>query len=182
MSLLWLQVQTLPPVVIWWAVHHVHKYSCRAVRGTHTDTYTQNTTLNLNACVFQSAAAAPSPVMGNMPPNDAMPGGPMPPGFFQVWLSPSVAVLLTPPSLHLLQKHPDLSLYHSSISDSSKTNQRHFRQYLHILWTPSPAPGDCLSLIQSCFKGVLKKTEAFRICLPTDNHFTLQLKHQKHQN
>lgn len=35
--------------------------------------------------VFQSAAAAPSPVMGNMPPNDAMPGGPMPPGFFQVF-------------------------------------------------------------------------------------------------
>ncbi|TWW71903.1 Single-stranded DNA-binding protein 2 [Takifugu flavidus] len=31
----------------------------------------------------ESAAAAPSPVMGNMPPNDAMPGGPMPPGFFQ---------------------------------------------------------------------------------------------------
>ncbi|KAK2835673.1 hypothetical protein Q5P01_016157 [Channa striata] len=30
-----------------------------------------------------SAAAAPSPVMGNMPPNDGMPGGPMPPGFFQ---------------------------------------------------------------------------------------------------
>lgn len=41
--------------------------------------------------VFQSAAAAPSPVMGNMPPNDGMPGGPMPPGFFQVRsaLSPS---------------------------------------------------------------------------------------------
>lgn len=34
--------------------------------------------------LFQSAAAAPSPVMGNMPPNDGMPGGPMPPGFFQV--------------------------------------------------------------------------------------------------
>lgn len=34
--------------------------------------------------VLQSAAAAPSPVMGNMPPNDGMPGGPMPPGFFQV--------------------------------------------------------------------------------------------------
>lgn len=34
--------------------------------------------------VSQSAAAAPSPVMGNMPPNDGMPGGPMPPGFFQV--------------------------------------------------------------------------------------------------
>ncbi|KAI4899992.1 hypothetical protein NFI96_014497 [Prochilodus magdalenae] len=31
----------------------------------------------------ESAAAAPSPVMGNMPPNDGMPGGPMPPGFFQ---------------------------------------------------------------------------------------------------
>uniref|UniRef100_A0A671WQ82 Single stranded DNA binding protein 4 n=1 Tax=Sparus aurata TaxID=8175 RepID=A0A671WQ82_SPAAU len=30
-----------------------------------------------------SAAAAPSPVMGNMPPNDGMPGGPMPPAFFQ---------------------------------------------------------------------------------------------------
>ncbi|KAK3540534.1 hypothetical protein QTP70_034090 [Hemibagrus guttatus] len=30
-----------------------------------------------------SAAAAPSPVMGNMPPGDGMPGGPMPPGFFQ---------------------------------------------------------------------------------------------------
>uniref|UniRef100_A0A3B4DCN4 LisH domain-containing protein n=1 Tax=Pygocentrus nattereri TaxID=42514 RepID=A0A3B4DCN4_PYGNA len=31
-----------------------------------------------------SAAAAPSPVLGNMPPGDGMPGGPMPPGFFQV--------------------------------------------------------------------------------------------------
>uniref|UniRef100_W5MEG5 Single stranded DNA binding protein 4 n=1 Tax=Lepisosteus oculatus TaxID=7918 RepID=W5MEG5_LEPOC len=30
-----------------------------------------------------SAAAAPSPVMGNMPPSDGMPGGPMPPSFFQ---------------------------------------------------------------------------------------------------
>ncbi|XP_033623670.1 single-stranded DNA-binding protein 3 isoform X6 [Fukomys damarensis] len=32
---------------------------------------------------FQSAAAAPSPVLGNIPPNDGMPGGPIPPGFFQ---------------------------------------------------------------------------------------------------
>ncbi|KAM7246049.1 hypothetical protein CapIbe_002347 [Capra ibex] len=31
----------------------------------------------------QSAAAAPSPVLGNIPPNDGMPGGPIPPGFFQ---------------------------------------------------------------------------------------------------
>ncbi|NXX47178.1 SSBP4 protein, partial [Tricholaema leucomelas] len=31
-----------------------------------------------------SAAAAPSPVMGNLPPGDGMPGGPMPPAFFQV--------------------------------------------------------------------------------------------------
>ncbi|XP_025922897.1 single-stranded DNA-binding protein 4, partial [Apteryx rowi] len=31
----------------------------------------------------QSAAAAPSPVMGNMPPSDGLPGAPMPPGFFQ---------------------------------------------------------------------------------------------------
>uniref|UniRef100_A0A669E5E9 Single stranded DNA binding protein 3b n=1 Tax=Oreochromis niloticus TaxID=8128 RepID=A0A669E5E9_ORENI len=30
-----------------------------------------------------SAAAAPSPVMGGMPPGDGMPGGPMPPAFFQ---------------------------------------------------------------------------------------------------
>uniref|UniRef100_A0A8C8A6Y4 Single stranded DNA binding protein 3b n=1 Tax=Oryzias sinensis TaxID=183150 RepID=A0A8C8A6Y4_9TELE len=30
-----------------------------------------------------SAAAAPSPVMGGMPPGEGMPGGPMPPGFFQ---------------------------------------------------------------------------------------------------
>uniref|UniRef100_A0A673ISP4 Single-stranded DNA-binding protein 3-like n=1 Tax=Sinocyclocheilus rhinocerous TaxID=307959 RepID=A0A673ISP4_9TELE len=35
-----------------------------------------------------SAAAAPSPVMGNMPPNDGMTGGPMPPGFFQPFMSP----------------------------------------------------------------------------------------------
>lgn len=53
--------------------------------------------------LFQSAAAAPSPVMGNMPPNDAMPGGPMPPGFFQVHAAPSAATLLTPPSLHYHQ-------------------------------------------------------------------------------
>eukprot|EP00079_Xenopus_tropicalis_P021543 XP_012812890.1 PREDICTED: single-stranded DNA-binding protein 2 isoform X3 [Xenopus tropicalis] len=31
----------------------------------------------------QSAAAAPSPVLGNMPPGDGMPVGPVPPGFFQ---------------------------------------------------------------------------------------------------
>ncbi|XP_038650649.1 single-stranded DNA-binding protein 3a isoform X1 [Scyliorhinus torazame] len=30
-----------------------------------------------------SAAAAPSPVLGNIPPNDGIPGGPIPPGFFQ---------------------------------------------------------------------------------------------------
>ncbi|KAM9479730.1 single-stranded DNA-binding protein 3-like isoform 2-T2 [Salvelinus alpinus] len=30
-----------------------------------------------------SAAAAPSPVMGGMPPGEGMPSGPMPPGFFQ---------------------------------------------------------------------------------------------------
>uniref|UniRef100_A0A9J7Y8Q6 Single stranded DNA binding protein 2b n=1 Tax=Cyprinus carpio carpio TaxID=630221 RepID=A0A9J7Y8Q6_CYPCA len=31
-----------------------------------------------------SAAAAPSPVLGNMPPGEGMPVGPVPPGFFQV--------------------------------------------------------------------------------------------------
>nr|XP_061790782.1 single-stranded DNA-binding protein 3-like isoform X20 [Nerophis lumbriciformis] len=38
-----------------------------------------------------SAAAAPSPVMGGMPPGDGMPGGPMPPGFFQSFMSPRFA-------------------------------------------------------------------------------------------
>lgn len=33
---------------------------------------------------LQSAAAAPSPVMGSIAPNDAMAAGPMAPGFFQV--------------------------------------------------------------------------------------------------
>lgn len=31
-----------------------------------------------------SAAAAPSPVLGNIPPGDSMAVGPVPPGFFQV--------------------------------------------------------------------------------------------------
>uniref|UniRef100_A0A3Q3FSR2 Single stranded DNA binding protein 2a n=1 Tax=Kryptolebias marmoratus TaxID=37003 RepID=A0A3Q3FSR2_KRYMA len=31
-----------------------------------------------------SAAAAPSPVLGNLPPGESMPVGPVPPGFFQV--------------------------------------------------------------------------------------------------
>ncbi|KAG9488039.1 hypothetical protein GDO78_007700, partial [Eleutherodactylus coqui] len=35
-----------------------------------------------------SAAAAPSPVLGNMPPGDGMPVGPVPPGFFQPFMSP----------------------------------------------------------------------------------------------
>uniref|UniRef100_A0A8C2TLV0 Single stranded DNA binding protein 4 n=1 Tax=Coturnix japonica TaxID=93934 RepID=A0A8C2TLV0_COTJA len=35
-----------------------------------------------------SAAAAPSPVMGNLPPSDGMAGGPMAPGFFQVQYPP----------------------------------------------------------------------------------------------
>ncbi|XP_030365409.1 single-stranded DNA-binding protein 4 isoform X2 [Strigops habroptila] len=35
-----------------------------------------------------SAAAAPSPVMGNLPPGDGIPGGPMPPAFFQPFMSP----------------------------------------------------------------------------------------------
>lgn len=35
---------------------------------------------------LQSAAAAPSPVMGTMAPNDAMAPGPVAPGFFQVWV------------------------------------------------------------------------------------------------
>ncbi|XP_012519928.1 PREDICTED: single-stranded DNA-binding protein 2 [Propithecus coquereli] len=36
----------------------------------------------------RSAAAAPSPVLGNIPPGDGMPVGPVPPGFFQPFMSP----------------------------------------------------------------------------------------------
>ncbi|XP_056328919.1 single-stranded DNA-binding protein 3a isoform X4 [Danio aesculapii] len=44
-----------------------------------------------------SAAAAPSPVLGNMPPGDGMPGGPIPPGFFQPFMSPRYAGGPRPP-------------------------------------------------------------------------------------
>lgn len=44
----------------------------------------------------QSAAAAPSPVLGNIPPNDGMPGGPIPPGFFQVRAGPLSFAPFTP--------------------------------------------------------------------------------------
>nr|XP_046175802.1 single-stranded DNA-binding protein 3-like [Oncorhynchus gorbuscha] len=52
-----------------------------------------------------SAAAAPSPVMGNMPPNDGMPGGPMPPGFFQVihLFIPLFCYLPRPPTLRIVK-------------------------------------------------------------------------------
>ena len=36
---------------------------------------------------YLQSAAAPSPALGQMPPNDGMPGGPMPPGFFQVTMT-----------------------------------------------------------------------------------------------
>ncbi|XP_063214332.1 single-stranded DNA-binding protein 4 isoform X3 [Chroicocephalus ridibundus] len=42
----------------------------------------------LGCGILQSAAAAPSPVMGTLPPGDGMPGGPMPPAFFQPFMSP----------------------------------------------------------------------------------------------
>uniref|UniRef100_A0A8C8DJY1 Single stranded DNA binding protein 4 n=1 Tax=Oryzias sinensis TaxID=183150 RepID=A0A8C8DJY1_9TELE len=67
-----------------------------------------------------SAAAAPSPVMGNMPPNDAMPGGPMPPGFFQVFhlsfvicLSPS-----HPPSQCLTLRNKKHLIFHYCVFSS----------------------------------------------------------------
>ncbi|XP_065132038.1 single-stranded DNA-binding protein 3a isoform X4 [Paramisgurnus dabryanus] len=44
-----------------------------------------------------SAAAAPSPVLGNMTPGDGMPGGPMPPRFFQPFMSPRYAGGPRPP-------------------------------------------------------------------------------------
>lgn len=85
--------------------------------------------------MFQSAAAAPSPVMGNMPPNDAMPGGPMPPGFFQVRPSApphlSAALLFSPPYIYFLRTPSHLTPS-SSISDS-KTSHSDSWQNLHIL-------------------------------------------------
>ncbi|XP_061762316.1 single-stranded DNA-binding protein 2 isoform X2 [Nerophis ophidion] len=36
----------------------------------------------------ESAAAAPSPVLGSLPPGEGMPVGPVPPGFFQPFMSP----------------------------------------------------------------------------------------------
>ncbi|KAK6484632.1 single-stranded DNA-binding protein 3 isoform X3 [Huso huso] len=44
-----------------------------------------------------SAAAAPSPVLGNIPSSDGMPGGPIPPGFFQPFMSPRYAGGPRPP-------------------------------------------------------------------------------------
>ncbi|TRY87525.1 hypothetical protein DNTS_007086, partial [Danionella cerebrum] len=45
----------------------------------------------------QSAAAAPSPVLGTMPSSDGMPGGPMPSSFFQPFMSPRYAGGPRPP-------------------------------------------------------------------------------------
>uniref|UniRef100_A0A3B4AJL8 Uncharacterized protein n=1 Tax=Periophthalmus magnuspinnatus TaxID=409849 RepID=A0A3B4AJL8_9GOBI len=63
------------------------------------------------ACVYQrtysmwtdpgpqvsSAAAAPSPVLGSLPPGEGMPVGPVPPGFFQPFMSPRYAGGPRPP-------------------------------------------------------------------------------------
>ncbi|XP_063469240.1 single-stranded DNA-binding protein 3 isoform X16 [Capricornis sumatraensis] len=57
-----------------------------------------------------SAAAAPSPVLGNIPPNDGMPGGPIPPGFFQPFMSPRYAGGPRPPIRMGNQTDPWLSL------------------------------------------------------------------------
>ncbi|XP_074007736.1 single-stranded DNA-binding protein 3 isoform X16 [Numenius arquata] len=57
-----------------------------------------------------SAAAAPSPVLGNIPPNDGMPGGPIPPGFFQPFMSPRYAGGPRPPIRMGNQADPWLSL------------------------------------------------------------------------
>uniref|UniRef100_A0A8C9XPX4 Single stranded DNA binding protein 2a n=1 Tax=Sander lucioperca TaxID=283035 RepID=A0A8C9XPX4_SANLU len=43
-----------------------------------------------------SAAAAPSPVLGNLPPGEGMPVGPVPPGFFQVSGNLQYSVVIQP--------------------------------------------------------------------------------------
>ncbi|GLD75510.1 single-stranded DNA-binding protein 3-like protein [Lates japonicus] len=72
---------------------------------------------------LESAAAAPSPVMGNMPPNDGMPGGPMPPGFFQVRKKNFLADFIPPhpppppsPIAHARQPPPPLPYPSLSLS------------------------------------------------------------------
>uniref|UniRef100_A0A3B3SE03 Single stranded DNA binding protein 4 n=1 Tax=Paramormyrops kingsleyae TaxID=1676925 RepID=A0A3B3SE03_9TELE len=63
-----------------------------------------------------SAAAAPSPVLGSIPPNDGTPGGQMPPGYFQPFMSPRYAGGPRPPirmgsqvrTLCLSPGHPNL--------------------------------------------------------------------------
>ncbi|XP_051054523.1 single-stranded DNA-binding protein 2-like [Phodopus roborovskii] len=47
-----------------------------------------NTQSEAKAFHDYSAASAPSPVLGNTPPGDGMPVGPVPPGFFQPFMSP----------------------------------------------------------------------------------------------
>lgn len=62
-----------------------------AGRGKGLELYVSQGGSHLSLSHFlspQSAAAAPSPVLGNIPPNDGMPGGPIPPGFFQVRAGP----------------------------------------------------------------------------------------------
>ncbi|XP_062369776.1 single-stranded DNA-binding protein 2 isoform X13 [Cinclus cinclus] len=57
-----------------------------------------------------SAAAAPSPVLGNIPPGDGMPVGPVPPGFFQPFMSPRYPGGPRPPLRIPNQSDPWLSL------------------------------------------------------------------------
>ncbi|XP_075581831.1 single-stranded DNA-binding protein 2-like isoform X16 [Pelecanus crispus] len=57
-----------------------------------------------------SAAAAPSPVLGNIPSGDGMPVGPVPPGFFQPFMSPRYPGGPRPPLRIPNQSDPWLSL------------------------------------------------------------------------
>uniref|UniRef100_A0A665TG09 Si:ch211-130m23.3 n=1 Tax=Echeneis naucrates TaxID=173247 RepID=A0A665TG09_ECHNA len=71
---------------------HRHSFMCSLC--AHNNIY--GYTLSHTACVCslflprmrKSAAAAPSPVLGNLPPGEGMPVGPVPPGFFQPFMSP----------------------------------------------------------------------------------------------
>uniref|UniRef100_A0A8C2C5W3 LisH domain-containing protein n=1 Tax=Cyprinus carpio TaxID=7962 RepID=A0A8C2C5W3_CYPCA len=59
-----------------------------------------------------SAAAAPSPVLGNMPPGEGMPVGPVPPGFFQVhthaYASRKIPPLRIPNQVLFHFSHPNM--------------------------------------------------------------------------
>ncbi|MEQ2296042.1 Single-stranded DNA-binding protein 2 [Ameca splendens] len=73
-----------------WGTHKNHDVH-DVKHSTRTQTHTNRKTNQIQPLIaepMESAAAAPSPVLGNLPPGESMPVGPVPPGFFQPFMSP----------------------------------------------------------------------------------------------